>query len=163
MRFDIKSKIYNTFETFGPVVEDWKSAGETVVFTNGCFDIIHQGHIDSLQKSAELGSRLIVGLNSDASVRLLKGEGRPVMDEQARATVLAALVFVDAVVIFDEETPAGLISRIVPHVLVKGRQYEIHEIAGHDTVLANCGRVETLDLVPGVSTTDLINKIKNLK
>lgn len=163
MKYDIASKIYSGFEAFSGELETWKKNHETVVFTNGCFDILHQGHVDSLQKSAEMGDRLIVGLNSDQSVRILKGEGRPVLPEQARALLLAALVFVDAVILFDEETPANLIARIIPDVLVKGQQYEIHEIAGHDTVLNNGGRVETLSLVPGISTTDLINKIKMLK
>lgn len=163
MKYDIASKIYSGFEAFSAELETWKKNHETVVFTNGCFDILHQGHVDSLQKSAEMGDRLIVGLNSDQSVRILKGEGRPVLPEQARALLLAALVFVDAVILFDEETPANLIARIIPDVLVKGQQYEIHEIAGHDTVLNNGGRVETLSLVPGISTTDLINKIKMLK
>ncbi|HKJ79312.1 MAG TPA: D-glycero-beta-D-manno-heptose 1-phosphate adenylyltransferase [Prolixibacteraceae bacterium] len=163
MNRDIQSKIFQNFPAFEPTLKKWKSNNETIVFTNGCFDIIHHGHVDSLQKSADLGTKLIVGLNSDESVKLLKGKGRPVLDEQARAMLLAAFVFVDAVIVFREETPAELIAQIIPDVLVKGRQYEIHEIAGHDTVLNNGGKVETLKLVPGISTTNLINKIKNLK
>ena len=157
-----KSKIFRDFESFQPLLEIWKSSNNTIVFTNGCFDLIHHGHIDSLEKSASLGTKLIVGLNSDESVKLLKGEGRPILDEMARARVLAAFSVVDAVLIFEEETPAEIIARIIPDVLVKGAQYEIHEIAGHDTVLNNGGKVETLDLVEGISTTELINRIKQL-
>ncbi len=162
MKFNTESKIFSGYQLFENILQKWKSNNETIVFTNGCFDIIHHGHIDSLLKSAELGTKLIVGLNSDESVKILKGEKRPVLDEHARATILAALSFVDAVVIFPEETPAELIAQIVPHVLVKGKQYEIHEIAGHDTVLNNGGKVVTLDLVPGISTSELITRIKKL-
>lgn len=161
MNYDYQSKIFPGFETFANTLAAWKSSGETIVFTNGCFDIIHHGHVDSLHKSAELGSKLIVGLNSDASVALLKGQNRPILNYESRAAVLAAFAFVDAVVFFNEETPATLIAQIIPDVLVKGKQYEIHEIAGHDTVLAHGGRVETLDLIPGISTSGIIQKIKN--
>ncbi len=163
MSTDIQAKIFNNFQDFEPLFNTWKANNETIVFTNGCFDIIHCGHVDSLVKSAEFGNKLIVGLNSDKSAKMLKGTDRPVMDEQARAIILAAFGFVDAVIIFSEETPAGLVAQIVPDVLVKGKQYEIHEIAGHDTVLGNGGKVITLDLVPGVSTSGIIEKIKSLK
>jgi D-beta-D-heptose 7-phosphate kinase/D-beta-D-heptose 1-phosphate adenosyltransferase len=157
-----KSKIFRNFESLYPLLEIWKGSNNTIVFTNGCFDIIHCGHVDSLQKSATFGTRLIVGLNSDESVKLLKGENRPVVDEESRAAVLAAFECVDAVIIFNEETPAEIIAKIIPDVLVKGAQYEIHEIAGHDTVLNNGGRVETLELVEGISTSDIIERIKKL-
>lgn len=157
-----KSKIFRDFESLYPLLEIWKGSNNKVVFTNGCFDLIHNGHVDSLQKAASFGTRLIVGLNSDSSVKKLKGDNRPIISEQARAEVLAAFECVDAVILFEEETPAKIISKIVPDVLVKGAQYEIHEIAGHDTVLNNGGKVETLELVEGISTTDIINKIKNL-
>lgn len=159
---NISSKIYPTFKSFKWVLQSWKTNNETIVFTNGCFDIIHHGHVDSLQKSAALGTKLIVGLNSDASVKILKGKKRPVLNEKNRAIILAAFEFVDAVIIFPEETPAELIAQIIPNVLVKGKQYKINEIAGHETVLANGGKVETLELVPGISTSELIRKIKNL-
>ncbi len=162
MNFNIRSKIYSDFAAFAPTLKKWKSNHENIVFTNGCFDILHHGHVDSLQKSAELGTKLIVGLNSDESVKLLKGEGRPVLNVEARAVLLSAFVFVDAVIVFKEETPAELIAQIIPNVLVKGKQYEIHEIAGHDTVLNNGGKVETLNLVPGISTSKLIKRIKKL-
>ncbi|MCG6188198.1 adenylyltransferase/cytidyltransferase family protein [Maribellus maritimus] len=163
MDTDIQTKIFSSFQDFKALVKKWRADNETIVFTNGCFDVIHHGHVDSLEKSAQLGTKLIVGLNSDESVRLLKGFDRPVMDEKARAIILAAFGFVDAVILFSEETPAKLVAQINPNVLVKGKQYEVHEIAGHDTVLKNGGKVITLDLVPGVSTSDIIQKIKSLK
>ncbi len=140
----------------------WKGSNHTIVFTNGCFDLIHHGHVDSLQESAALGTKLIVGLNSDESVRMLKGENRPILKEMERAAVLAAFECVDAVIIFNEETPAEIIAEIIPDVLVKGSEYEIEEIAGHDTVLNNGGKVERLDLVEGISTSELIERIKKL-
>ncbi|MDX1283962.1 MAG: D-glycero-beta-D-manno-heptose 1-phosphate adenylyltransferase [Draconibacterium sp.] len=162
MNYDIKSKIYPNYLAFKTLLDKWKKNKETIVFTNGCFDIIHHGHVDSLKRSAEFGTKLIVGLNSDSSVTLIKGERRPVFSEEARAIILAAFTFVDAVVVFGEETPADLIANVIPDVLVKGKEYEIHEIAGHETVLSHGGKVETLDLVPGASTTEIIDKIKKL-
>jgi D-beta-D-heptose 7-phosphate kinase/D-beta-D-heptose 1-phosphate adenosyltransferase len=162
MKFDINQKIFADFEAFESTLKQWRTNSEKIVFTNGCFDIIHHGHVDSLMKSSEYGTRLIVGLNSDESVRKLKGKGRPVLNVEARANMLAAFVFVDAVIIFGEETPAELISRILPDVLLKGKEYELYEIAGHETVLEHGGIVETLDLVAGISTSELIDRIKNL-
>jgi len=162
MNFKTKSKIFRDFETFSPLLHIWKGSNNTIVFTNGCFDLIHHGHVDSLQKAASLGTKLIVGLNSDESVKILKGENRPVLGEMERATVLAAFEAVDAVIIFEEETPAELIAKIVPNVLVKGAQYKIKDIAGHETVLKSGGKVETLDLVKGISTSEMINRIKKL-
>jgi len=162
MNFKTKSKIFRGFDAFSPLLQIWKGSNNTIVFTNGCFDLIHHGHVDSLQKSAALGTKLIVGLNSDESVRLLKGENRPILGEMERATVLAAFEAVDAVIIFEDETPAEIIAKIIPDVLVKGAQYEIEEIAGHDTVLNNGGTVETLELVEGISTSELIERIKKL-
>ncbi len=162
MKINIDSKIFPDFKSFENTLKEWKSNNEKIVFTNGCFDIVHHGHVDSLVKSAEMGTRLIVGLNSDQSVEILKGRNRPILNTESRAIVLAAFCFVDAVVIFSEETPANLVAQIVPDVLVKGNQYKIHEIAGSETVLANGGRVETLELVPGISTSDIIDKIKTL-
>ena len=162
MNFDIQSKIYPDFEAFEPTLIDWKNNKETIVFTNGCFDIIHHGHVDSLKRAAEYGTKLIVGLNSDSSVELLKGRNRPIFNIDARATILSAFVFVDAIIVFSDETPADLIARIIPQVLVKGKEYEIHEIAGFDTVLNNGGLVKTLELVEGASTTEIIQRIKEL-
>jgi len=157
----IQTKIFTEVQLFVPILNRWKQAGETVVFTNGCFDLVHRGHIDSLAKAADLGNRLIVGLNSDASVKLLKGENRPLVDQQSRAILLASLLMVDAVVLFDEETPYELIRSIVPDILVKGAEYQLEEIVGFDIVLAAGGRVERIELTEGFSTTDLIQKIKD--
>lgn len=157
----IQSKIYPDFDSFQAVLNEWKLTGDAVVFTNGCFDLVHKGHVDSLSKAAAFGNRLIVGLNSDVSIKILKGENRPLIDQQSRAVLLAALFMVDAVVLFDEETPYELIKRIVPNVLVKGSEYQVEEIAGFDVVLAAGGRVERIDLTAGFSTSDLIRKIKD--
>lgn len=136
----------------------WKSNGEKVVFSNGCFDIVHRGHIDYLIKAAALGNRLVIGLNNDVSVKILKGENRPINDEQARALLLASLRFVDAVILFEEETPYNLIEQIVPDVLVKGNDYTIDQIAGADVVKENGGKVITIDLTPGYSSSLIIQK-----
>lgn len=163
MRFNIQSKIFPDYDSFHEVHAMWKENREIIVFTNGCFDIIHQGHIDSLLKAAELGTKLIIGLNSDQSVFLLKGINRPVFDVSSRAIMLAALGFVDAVIIFEKETPASLIEQIIPDVLVKGKDYKLHEIVGHEIVLKNGGEVKTLDLVPDISTSRVIQRIKLLE
>ncbi len=157
----IHSRIFANAPAFIPVLEQWEQAGDVVVFTNGCFDLLHRGHIDSLTRAAALGDRLIVGLNSDVSVKLLKGENRPLIDQQSRAVLLASLLMVDAVVLFNEETPYKLIRSIVPDVLVKGTEYKVEEIAGSDIVLASGGRVERIELTEGFSTSDLIRKIKD--
>ncbi|MFY9152331.1 MAG: D-glycero-beta-D-manno-heptose 1-phosphate adenylyltransferase [Prolixibacteraceae bacterium] len=158
----LQSKIYTSAGPFISLRKQWKEAGEILVFTNGCFDLVHRGHIDSLSKAAALGTKLVVGLNSDVSVRTLKGENRPLIDQQSRAVLLAALFMVDAVILFDEETPYELISKIVPDVLVKGAEYQIEEIAGFDVVLASGGKVERIELTDGFSTTELIRKIKDI-
>lgn len=143
-------------------VHAWRVRGERLVFTNGCFDLLHLGHIDYLERARALGDRLIVGLNSDTSVRELKGPQRPLQDEHSRARLLAALEFVDAVVLFAEDTPASLIAAISPDVLVKGGDYDVSQIAGHAHVLAQGGTVQTLDFIPGHSTTGLIDRIQAL-
>lgn len=157
----IQSRIFENAQALDTVLAKWKQAGNKIVFTNGCFDLVHRGHIDSLAKAAEMGDRLIVGLNSDKSVKLLKGENRPLIDEQSRAILLASLLMVDAVVLFEEETPYELIRSLQPHVLVKGSEYQVEEIAGFDIVLAAGGRVERIDLTEGFSTSELILKIKD--
>ncbi|WP_299249713.1 D-glycero-beta-D-manno-heptose 1-phosphate adenylyltransferase [uncultured Cytophaga sp.] len=141
------------------LVAKWKLEGE-VVFTNGCFDILHLGHIDYLEKSRRLGSKLVVGLNTDASVKRLKGPERPLNNEYARARMLAALACTDAVILFDEPTPLELITAISPDVLVKGSDYTIDKIVGADFVMEHGGSVKTIDLVEGYSTTGIIEKIK---
>ena len=157
----IQSKIFENAQALDPLLARWKHVSNRIVFTNGCFDLVHRGHIDSLAKASGLGDRLIVGLNSDVSVKLLKGQNRPLIDQYSRAVLLASLLMVDAVVLFDEETPYELIRSIQPDVLVKGSEYQVEEIAGYDIVLASGGRVERIDLTKGFSTSDLIQKIKD--
>ncbi len=134
-----------------------------MVFTNGCFDIIHHGHIDYLSRAAELGDYLVVGLNSDDSVRILKGEDRPVQNEKARAGILASLFFVDYVIIFNEETPHKIIKLLQPDVLVKGGDYKAEEIVGYDIVTSGGGKVEIIDYVEGFSSTSILNKLKRFR
>lgn len=157
------SEKIQTWDSILPEVKSWKERGEKVVFTNGCFDILHLGHADYLEKSRSLGDRLIVGVNTDASVRKLKGPERPVNPEYARARILAALEFVDAVILFDEDTPFELISHIIPNILVKGDDYKIENIVGADIVMKHGGEVKTISLVDGFSTTGIIGKIKTNK
>lgn len=141
--------------------KQWKANGEKVVFTNGCFDILHLGHVDYLEKSSEFGTRLIVAVNSDASVRSLeKGVERPVNSEYARARLIAALGFVSMVIIFGESTPLELIQSLSPDVLVKGDDYTIETIVGAKEVIAAGGEVKTIALVPDYSTTKIIQKLK---
>ena len=140
-------------------LSSFRSQGLRVVFTNGCFDILHRGHVEYLSKAADMGDVLVVGLNTDASVKRLKGEGRPVNNQEARALVLASLSFVDAVVFFDEDTPYELIKAIRPDVLVKGADYKPEEIVGYDIVTSYGGKVETVPLVEGYSTTKLLSLI----
>lgn len=135
---------------------------ERIVFTNGCFDLLHVGHTRYLQEARKLGDCLVVGLNSDASVRAIKSDGRPVVPQAQRAEVLAALACVDHVVIFDEPDPQNLIARIQPDILVKGGDWPIDQIVGREIVQARGGRVVTIPLVPDVSTTSLVRRIKSL-
>jgi rfaE bifunctional protein nucleotidyltransferase chain/domain len=137
-----------------------KRNGRRIVFTNGCFDLLHPGHIGSLEQARALGDALIVGLNSDASVRQLKGAGRPVLPERERAEILAALECVDAVVIFDELTPREVIARLLPDVLVKGGDWPGDQIVGREEVEAAGGRVVSIPVVPGYSTTEILRKIR---
>jgi D-beta-D-heptose 7-phosphate kinase / D-beta-D-heptose 1-phosphate adenosyltransferase len=141
-------------------VESLKQNGKKVVFTNGCFDILHSGHVKYLSEARKLGDALVIGLNTDASVRALKGEGRPINNEADRASVLAALGFVDFITLFGEETPKELIDELIPDILVKGADYKPEEIVGYDTVTKNGGKVMTIELVEGRSTTKTIERIK---
>ncbi|SFC14863.1 rfaE bifunctional protein, domain II [Flexibacter flexilis DSM 6793] len=141
-------------------VQDWKNQQQKIVFTNGCFDILHLGHVDYLEKARNLGDKLVLGLNTDASVSRLKGSLRPVVSEYARARVMASLAFVDLVVLFGEDTPLRLIEAIEPDILTKGNDYTIQNIVGADFVLARGGQVLTVPLVENYSTTNIINKIK---
>lgn len=139
----------------------WREEGKKIVFSNGCFDILHRGHVEYLSKAADLGDVLVIGLNTDASVKRLKGPSRPVNDEKARAVVLAALEFIDAVVFFEEDTPYNLIKFVQPDVLVKGNDYKVEDIVGYDIVINKGGKVETIELVEGFSTTKTIEKMKD--
>ncbi|MFM6936706.1 MAG: D-glycero-beta-D-manno-heptose 1-phosphate adenylyltransferase [Aquirufa sp.] len=139
----------------------WKQESQQVVFTNGCFDILHLGHVDYLEKARQTGTKMIVGVNADSSVRQLKGPSRPVNNEYARARILAALEFVDLVIIFEEETPLNLINELLPDILVKGDDYSIDTIVGAKEVIAHGGKVTTIPLVPTYSTTNIIQKLKN--
>jgi rfaE bifunctional protein nucleotidyltransferase chain/domain len=163
MRHDLEKTLLNKIFVLPQMIESitkWKSDGQKVVFTNGVFDLLHLGHITYLAKAAQLGDKLIIGLNADASVKRLKGESRPVNDQNNRAALLAALFFVDAVVLFEEDTPRELITQLMPDVLVKGADYTIENIAGAKEVLANGGDVKTITLVDGYSSTSIINKIR---
>ena len=137
-----------------------KRNGRRIVFTNGCFDLLHPGHIGSLEQARALGDALIVGLNSDTSVRQLKGAGRPVLPERERAEILAGLECVDAVVIFDDLTPREVIARLLPDVLVKGGDWPGNQIVGREEVEAAGGRVVSIPVVPGHSTTEILRKIR---
>lgn len=164
----IKSKV-TSLDEMVQRIREWKIAGEKVVFTNGCFDILHEGHVTYLAKAADLGSKLIIAINTDASVkRQGKGEERPINPESSRALILASLEFVDGVVFFDEDTPVSLIELLKPSVLVKGADYDAAEvdpaskkyIVGRDVILANGGEVKTVALVEGFSTTNIVKKLK---
>jgi rfaE bifunctional protein nucleotidyltransferase chain/domain len=154
-------KIHN-IESIADVVEKWKAEKKKIAFTNGCFDLLHLGHVDYLEKARQKGDVLIVGLNSDASVRRIKGPERPIMAEKSRSRLLASMFFVDAVVIFEEDTPLDLIRNIMPDVLIKGQDYQVNNIIGADIVMDNGGKVETIELVYGYSTSNVITQIKKL-
>ncbi len=157
----ISSKILNQKELKRACVL-WNFKNLRIVFTNGCFDILHLGHIEYLAKASAFGDVLVVGLNSDRSVSRIKGKTRPINDEHSRSMILASLEFVTAVVVFDVETPYELIKNIQPDILVKGKDWKVEEIVGHDIVLAKGGKVETIELTKGYSTTLIEEKILGL-
>tara|TARA_R110000868_G_scaffold10867_4_gene52472 strand:+ start:375 stop:863 length:489 start_codon:yes stop_codon:yes gene_type:complete len=144
-------------------INAWKNEGVPIIFTNGCFDILHVGHVDYLQKAKNIGGKLVIAVNTDKSVRRIKGENRPIVDENARMRVLASLEFVDCVTWFEEDTPLELISHLLPDILIKGNDYTIDNIVGADIVLENGGRVDTISLVEGYSTSNIVDKIIKLK
>jgi rfaE bifunctional protein nucleotidyltransferase chain/domain len=158
----IPKKIF-TLPELKKMVEVWKFLGQKIVFTNGVFDILHQGHIYSLSQAAQEGDILIAAINSDASVKRLKGSERPVNDQHSRSVLLASMVMVDAVVIFEEDTPFEVITTLLPDVLVKGGDYRIEQVVGHKEVMANGGNVVINNLVEGFSTTSIISRLKELK
>lgn len=155
----ILEKIYSLTGIIGKT-NQWKKEGKKIVFTNGVFDLLHKGHIFSLTQAAKEGDVLIIGLNADSSVKRLKGDSRPINDQDSRALLLAALSMVDAVVIFEEDTPLKLITSILPAVLVKGGDYTIDEIAGAKEVIANGGKIVINPILDGFSTTAIIKAIK---
>jgi len=158
----IRKKIFES-EQLARQLSVWRFLLQKTVFTNGCFDILHRGHIEYLAKAADYGDILIIGLNTDSSARRLKGPSRPVQDQNTRALILASLHFVDAIILFDEDTPYKLIEMIQPDILVKGGDYKPEDIAGQDLVKARGGKIITIDLVKGNSTTGIIKKIVSAK
>lgn len=157
----IQQKIISSAEQLEAMLNQWQAEGSKVVFTNGCFDILHRGHVDYLSKARDLGDKLFLGLNTDASVSGLKGTHRPIQDEQSRLQIMASLDFVDAVMLFGEETPYELIKKVQPDVLVKGADYKPEDIVGYDIVTAKGGEVKTLEFLEGYSTSNIEKKIKN--
>jgi len=163
MRTDIEKTLLDKISdapTLKGKVSAWQSEGKKVVFTNGVFDLLHIGHITYMAKASELGDKLVIGLNSDSSVKRIKGDDRPVNGQDSRAALLAALFFVDAIVLFEEDTPLNLISALLPDILVKGADYAVENIVGAKEVLANGGEVKTIDFVEGYSSTSIIQKIR---
>mgnify|MGYP001338785900 CR=1 FL=1 len=140
-------------------LEGWKNLKKTIVFTNGCFDLLHKGHIDLLTRASEFGDKLIVGINSDESVKKIKGDNRPIEDQKTRKKNLLNLNYVDDVYVFEETTPLKIIKFICPDILVKGADYDVHEIVGAKFVSTYGGKVKTIQLTPGFSTTKSIEKM----
>lgn len=155
----IPNKIYN-LDQLMPQLNRWRLLNKTIVFTNGVFDIMHEGHVASLGEAALYGHILIVGINSDASVKRLKGDSRPIYNEGSRSLLMASMVMVDAVIIFEEDTPLDLIKAIMPDVLVKGGDYTLDQIVGSKEVLAYGGEVKRVPILDGFSTTGVIEKMK---
>lgn len=140
-------------------MSQWRFKSEKIVFTNGCFDILHRGHVEYLAKAAALGSKLVIGLNTDASVKRLKGESRPINDQEARAIILSSLIFTERIIFFEEDTPLELIRYIQPDILVKGSDYKPEDIVGYDIVKAKGGEIITIDLTEGFSTTSILERV----
>ncbi|MBC8487665.1 MAG: D-glycero-beta-D-manno-heptose 1-phosphate adenylyltransferase [Bacteroidetes bacterium] len=155
----IKAKIFNK-ESLKRELAVWRFKNKKIVFTNGCFDILHLGHINYLSKAKDFGDVLVIGLNTDDSVSRIKDKHRPVINENARAMILASLHFVDAIVLFDEDTPYNLIKQVQPDILVKGSDYKTGDIVGADIVKAKGGEIITIEFLDGYSTTSIINKLK---
>lgn len=158
----IESKIIYEKDLSSLIIK-WRENNQKIVFTNGCFDLLHLGHVDYLAKAKDLGDRLIIGVNTDSSVKRLKGEKRPLQDENSRLHILAALHSVDAVVLFDQDTPYELIKKIQPDILVKGADYKIENIVGYDIVTSRGGSVKTIEFIEGYSTTKIEQRILNSK
>jgi D-beta-D-heptose 7-phosphate kinase/D-beta-D-heptose 1-phosphate adenosyltransferase len=158
---NLSEKILNNIQ-LSEQTKDWKTAGKKIVFTNGCFDILHKGHLEILSTSASFGDILVVGINTDNSVKRLKGSSRPINDEGFRSLMLASIQYIDAVLLFDEETPLNLITILMPDVLVKGGDYTVEQIVGADVVLKNGGEVKIVPIVKGYSTTKIVESIQKI-
>jgi len=158
----INNKIIKDWSSIKSTLSLWNFQDEKIVFTNGCFDIIHQGHLDYLSKAKDLGTKLVVGLNTDNSVKRLKGAERPINNEYSRALLLAAFEFTDMIILFEEDTPYELIKSVQPDILVKGNDYKPEDIVGYDILKAKGGEIKTLDFIDGFSSTSIIEKIKLL-
>ena len=156
----INNKIFD-LQLLMKKIEKWRSENKKIVFTNGCFDLIHLGHIEILARSSDFGDKLIIGVNSDLSIKKLKGKNRPIIEESSRIRQLSALEFVDAVILFDEETPIKLIETIKPDVITKGGDYTAKNVVGNEIVSQKNGEVVIIPLTQGYSTTSILNKIKN--
>lgn len=157
-----KDKIYSKIgQSAIDLINTWKSEGKKIVFTNGCFDILHSGHIQYLSEAAQLGGKLVIGLNSDSSVSRLKGSDRPIKSQECRADILSFMEAIDMVIVFDEDTPLELIEKIIPDILVKGGDWSTDQIVGSDIVLKNGGEVKSLSFLKGFSSTRIIEKISH--
>ena len=156
----LKAKIFN-IKDLSKIINEWRLNGDKIVFTNGCFDLIHLGHLEILARSADLGDKLIVGINSDESIKKIKGNSRPIIEEDSRAKQLAAIEFIDAVILFNEDTPYNLINILKPDVLTKGGDYKKNDIVGNQLINKEKGEVVIIPLTQGYSTTSILEKIKN--
>ena len=156
----LKAKIFN-IKDLSEIINEWRLNGDKIVFTNGCFDLIHLGHLEILARSADLGDKLIVGINSDMSIKKIKGNSRPIIEEDSRAKQLAAIEFIDAVILFNEDTPYDLINILKPDVLTKGGDYKKNDIVGNQLINKEHGKVVIIPLTQGYSTTSILEKIKN--
>jgi len=156
----LKAKIFN-IKDLSKIINEWRLNGDKIVFTNGCFDLIHLGHLEILARSADLGDKLIVGINSDMSIKKIKGSSRPIIKEDSRAKQLAAIEFIDAVILFNEDTPYNLINILKPDVLTKGGDYKKNDIVGNQLINKQQGEVVIIPLTQGYSTTSILEKIKN--
>ena len=156
----LKAKIFN-IKNLSQIITEWRLNGDKIVFTNGCFDLIHLGHLEILARSADLGDKLIVAINSDMSIKKIKGNSRPIIEEDSRAKQLAAIEFIDAVILFNEDTPYNLINILKPNVLTKGGDYKKNDIVGNQLINKEQGEVVIIPLTQGYSTTSILEKIKN--
>ena len=156
----LQNKIY-TLDRLMDEINNWKKQNKKIVFTNGCFDLIHLGHVELLARSSDLGDKLIVAINSDESIIKIKGINRPIIEEESRAKQIAALDFVDAVILFNQDNPIEIISLVIPDIITKGGDYKISDVVGHEIVRENNSSVVIIPLTQGYSTTSILDKIKN--